>query len=75
MSLFLHNDPLEMKGSKTIKDRKNLLSKLERIYCVSEFIKKKLHNSSHKNKMNIPINIFHQNRVIPNHPSTPNELC
>ncbi len=41
LSLFLHNDPLEMKGSKTIKDRKNLLSKLDKVYCVSEFIKKK----------------------------------
>ena len=42
---------------------------------ISEFINKILHNSSHKNKTNIPINIFYQNRVIPNHPSTPNELC
>ena len=41
LSLFLHNDPIEMKGSKTIEDRRNLLSKLERIYCVSEFIKKR----------------------------------
>ena len=41
MSLFLHNDPLEMKGSKTIEDRRNLLSKLDKIYCVSEFIKKR----------------------------------
>ena len=30
-----------MKGSKTIEDRKNLLSKLDKIYCVSEFIKKR----------------------------------
>ena len=29
-----------MKGSKTIEDRRNLLSKLDKIYCVSEFIKK-----------------------------------
>ena len=41
LSLFLHNDPLEMKGSKTIEDRKNLLSKLDKVYCVSEFIKKR----------------------------------
>ena len=42
ITLFLHNDPLEMKGSKTInEDRKNLLSKLDKIYCVSEFIKKR----------------------------------
>ena len=30
-----------MKGSKTIEDRRNLLSKLDKIYCVSEFIKKR----------------------------------
>ena len=41
LSLFLHNDPLEMKGSKTTEDRRNLLSKLDKIYCVSEFIKKR----------------------------------
>ena len=41
ISLFLHNDPLEMKGSKTIDDRRSLLSKLDKIYCVSEFIKKR----------------------------------
>ena len=41
LSLFLHNDPLEMKGSKTLEDRRNLLSKLDKIYCVSEFIKKR----------------------------------
>ena len=41
LSLFLHNDPLEMRGSKTIEDRRNLLSKLDKIYCVSEFIKKR----------------------------------
>ena len=39
LSLFLHNDPLEMKGSKTVEDRSNLLSKLEKIYCVSNYIK------------------------------------
>ena len=41
LSLFLHNDPLEMKGSQTIEDRRNLLSKLDKIYCVSEFVKKR----------------------------------
>ena len=41
LSLFLHNDPLEMKGSKTIEDRRNLLSKLDKIYCVSEYVKKR----------------------------------
>ena len=39
LSLFFHNDPLGMRGSKTITERKELLSKVDKIYCVSEFIK------------------------------------
>ena len=54
LSLFLHNDPLEMKGSRTIEDRRNLLSKLDKIYCVSEFI---------KNRFLIGI-IDHLNKVV-----------
>ena len=41
LTLFLHNDPLEMKGSISINERKNLLLKLNKIYCVSNFIKKR----------------------------------
>ena len=41
ISLFFHNDPQTMKGSKLIKDRENILEKCAIIFCVSEFIKKK----------------------------------
>ena len=41
ISLFFHNDPQEMKGSKLIKERKNILEKCAAVFCVSEFIKKK----------------------------------
>ncbi len=41
ITLFFHNDPLEMRGSKTIEDRKKLLFKLKKIYCVSNYIKKR----------------------------------
>ena len=41
VSLFFHNDPQKMKGSKSIKERENILSKCAAIFCVSEFIKKK----------------------------------
>ena len=40
-SLFLHNDPQTMKGSKSIKDRENILRKCVAVFCVSEFIKNK----------------------------------
>ena len=41
ISLFFHNDPQTMNGSKSIKDRKSILEKCAIIFCVSEFIKKK----------------------------------
>ena len=40
VSLFFHNDPQTMKGSKSIIERENILSKCTAIFCVSEFIKK-----------------------------------
>tara|TARA_B100000963_G_scaffold240231_1_gene210148 strand:+ start:563 stop:1690 length:1128 start_codon:yes stop_codon:yes gene_type:complete len=41
VSLFFHNDPQKMKGSKSIRERKYILSKCAAIFCVSDFIKKK----------------------------------
>ena len=41
ISLFFHNDPQTMKGSKSIKDREKILEKCAAIFCVSEFIKSK----------------------------------
>ena len=41
ITLFLHNDPQTMKGSKSVKDRQNILEKCEAVFCVSEFIKSK----------------------------------
>ena len=49
ISLFLHNDPQTMKGSKSIKDRENILEKCAIIFCVSEFIKKKFLEGTNKN--------------------------
>lgn len=37
--LYLHNDPTEMKGAKTAKQRKWLIRHCAAIFCVSEFIK------------------------------------
>ena len=41
ISLFLHNDPQTMKGSKSIEDREIILQKCVAVFCVSKFIKKK----------------------------------
>ncbi len=40
ISLFLHNNPKEMKGAKSRLERKELVSECAAIFCVSEFIKK-----------------------------------
>tara|TARA_B100001059_G_C17825613_1_gene581178 strand:+ start:389 stop:1483 length:1095 start_codon:yes stop_codon:yes gene_type:complete len=41
VTLFFHNDPQTMNGSKSVKDREKILEKCVAIFCVSEFIKKK----------------------------------
>ena len=41
ITLFIHNDPQTMKGSKSVKDRKNILKKCAAVFCVSEYIKNK----------------------------------
>ena len=40
ISLFFHNDPKTMKGSKSIKERENILQKCAAVFCVSKYIKK-----------------------------------
>ena len=41
ISIFFHNNPLEMKGSKSTKERKKILDKADFVFCVSEFVKSK----------------------------------
>ncbi len=41
ITMFFHNDPQTMKGSKSIEQRENILQKCEAIFCVSRYIKKK----------------------------------
>ena len=38
--LFFHNDPLLMRGSKSTLERNKLLEKVDKVICVSNFIKK-----------------------------------
>ena len=39
VTLFLPNDPRDMRGSKTIAERKDLLANLAQIICVSDYIR------------------------------------
>ena len=68
ISLFIHNDPKTMKGSKSIRDRENILQKCAAVFCVSEYIKNLfldgisfdnekvhvLHNGVERNTKNFP---------------------
>ena len=45
----MHNDPLTMKGSKSISERLDLLSRVNYICCVSNFIKKQFLDGIKKN--------------------------
>ncbi len=40
ITLFFHNDPKTMKGSKSVLEREKILLKCAGVFCVSEFIKK-----------------------------------
>ena len=54
LTLFLHNDPLTMKGSKSIQERKDILSVVSK-YCVSNFIKNKFLEGINKNKSKVVV--------------------
>ena len=41
ISLFFHNDPQTMRGTKSIKERERVLEQCIAVFCVSEFIKNK----------------------------------
>ena len=54
--MYFHNDPLSMNGSKTINQRLNIISKVEKIIFVSEYLKKRFFNNlntSHKNNVEV----------------------
>ena len=41
ITLFFHNDPLSMRGSKSKIERNKLLKRVDKVICVSNFIKNK----------------------------------
>ena len=55
VSLFLHNDPQTMNGSKSVEDRENILQKCAAVFCVSKHVKQKFLEGilSHNNKVHI----------------------
>ena len=39
VALYLHNDPREMKGSRTVPERRKLLASMSAVICVSDYIR------------------------------------
>ena len=50
LTLFIHNDPLEMKGSKTALERREILKIVDRVYCVSDYVKNRFLECIHKDQ-------------------------
>ncbi len=55
ISLFFHNNPQEMKGSKSIKERENILEKATAVFCVSKFVKEKFLEGINKNVQKVHV--------------------
>ena len=53
--LFFHNDPLEMKGSKTVQDRLNLIHDCAAICFVSNYIKNRFMTDIESNPNNLSV--------------------
>ena len=49
--LYFHNDPLEIKGSKSIRDRINILKKTKKIIFISNWLKKRFFKGINNDKI------------------------
>lgn len=58
ISLFFHNDPKTMKGSKSISERTHLLNTCAAIFCVSKYIKRQFLDgiTAHHDKIHVLYN-------------------
>ena len=74
ISLFFHNDPQTMKGSRSIKEREKILEKCAAIFCVSKFIKNKFLEGIDKNKEKIHVLYNGVNRKLKRFPKKDREV-
>ena len=74
ISLFFHNDPQTMKGSKSIKEREKILEKCAAIFCVSEFIKEKFLDGINKKVEKIHVLYNGVDRKIKSFPKKKKEV-
>ena len=74
ITLFLHNDPQTMKGSKLVRDRKEILKKCEAVFCVSEYVKNKFLEGILINKEKVHVLYNGVNRQLKTFPTKKKEI-
>ncbi len=74
VTIFFHNNPLEMSGSKTILERKKILENAREILCVSEYIKKKFLTGINYNPANVSVLYNGVDRNLKNFPLKKKEV-
>ena len=74
ISLFFHNDPLTMRGSKSIRERQNILEKCAAVFCVSEYIKQQFMKGISTETQKVHVLYNGVNRKITHFPEKKKEI-
>ena len=74
ITIFFHNDPMTMKGSKSYNERKYLQQKAIKIYCVSNFIKKKFLDGFNEEVDNVHVLYNGVERLVEHFPKKNKEI-
>ena len=74
INIFFHNDPQNMKGSKTIEQRKFILKKANAIICVSNYIKNRFLEGIKFDKEKVSVLYNGVNRLIKSFPKKKKEV-
>ena len=74
ISLFFHNDPQTMQGSKSVEEREYILKKCAAVFCVSNYIKKQFLQGLSSNARNIHVLYNGVDRKIKKFPKKKKEI-
>lgn len=74
ISLFFHNDPQTMQGSRSVKEREYILKKCAAIFCVSNYIKKQFLQGLKPNSKKIHVLYNGVDRKIKKFPKKKKEI-
>ena len=74
ISLFFHNDPKTMRGSKSALERERILVRCNAVFCVSEYIKKQFLDGIKSNKKKVYVLHNGVDRISKNFPIKKKEV-